>query len=370
MAEITYAARLALAAVFVLAPVAKMADRDRSEEAVANLGVPDRLTPTVAFLLPLAELSVAVLLVPASTAILGALGAVALLAVLSLVVVLNLIAGNTPNCHCFGQLGAKRIGPGTLVRNGLLAGLALVVLSAEPGLPAGAPAGWFADLRGSEQAGVVVGLSLLVVITGLCWAVSSLLRQQGRLLLRLDEIELMVKDRSEYPGLELGSVAPSFALASVVSGQTLTLEALLAHGRPLALIFVDPGCRPCRKMLPDVPAWTKEHAERLTIVVITAGDPVAARRKAEEVGLPELLVQDRREVAEAYRTTATPSAVLVGPDQRIASRVVAGGDDIFKLLLRAEADGREQGPGEQHQQHQQHQQHDTPQVQLEGELHG
>jgi hypothetical protein len=118
-------------------------------------------------------------------------------------------------------------------------------------------------------------------------------------------------------------------------------------------------------MLPDVPRWTKEHADRLTIVVITAGDAVAARRKAEEVGLPELLVQDQREVTEAYRTTATPSAVLVGADQRIASAVVAGGDDIFKLLLRGrEGAARRQEPGEQQQQH------DTPESQLEGELHG
>ena len=380
VAEITFAVRLALAAVFALAAVAKLADRDRSEEAVANLGVPDRLTPTVAFLLPLTELAVAALLVPASTAVLGAIGAVALLTVLSIVVALNLLAGNTPNCHCFGQLGSKKIGPGTLVRNALLAALGLVVLAADPGISAGAPAGWFADLRASEQAGVVVAIALFGVIAGLCWAVASLLRQQGRLLLRLDEIELMVKDRSEYPGLEIGSVAPSFALASVVSGQTLTLEALLAPGRPVALIFVDPNCRPCRKMLPDVPRWTKEHADRLTIVVITAGDAVSARRKAEEVGLPELLVQDHREVTEAYRTAATPSAVLVGPDQRIASPVVAGGDDIFKLLLRAargtggvpptaaaraatDRAARQQEQGEQ-------QQHDTPEVQLEGELHG
>jgi thiol-disulfide isomerase/thioredoxin len=365
VAEIAFVARLVLAVVFALAAVAKLADRDRSEDAVANLGIPDRLAPTIAWLLPVAELAVAAVLVPASTARLGAVGAAALLVAFSLVVALNLRAGNTPNCHCFGQLGAKKIGPGTLVRNGFLAGLAVVVLAAGPGVSAGTPAEWFADLRGMEQAGVMVALALLAVIAGLCWAVASLLRQQGRLLLRLDEIELMVKDRSEYPGLEIGSVAPSFALASVVSGQTLTLEALLAPGRPVALVFVDPNCRPCRKMLPDVPRWTKEHADRLTIVVITAGDPVAARRKAEEVGLPELLVQDRREVVEAYRTTATPSAVLVGPDQRIASPVVAGGGDIFKLLLRGrEGVVRRQEPGEQQQQH------DTPESQLEGELHG
>ena len=133
VAEIAFAARLALAAVFVLAAVAKLADRARSEEAVANFGIPDRLAPTVAFLLPLAELAVAPLLVPASTAGFGAVGASALLGLFTLVVALNLKAGKTPDCHCFGQLGTKRIGPGTLVRNGLLGGLAVVVLVSGPG---------------------------------------------------------------------------------------------------------------------------------------------------------------------------------------------------------------------------------------------
>ena len=150
-------ARLVLAGIFALAAVAKLADRERSEEAVANFGIPDRLVPAVAFLLPLTELAVAALLVPASLADLGAIGAVTLLVLFSLAVAVNLRAGNTPDCHCFGQLGAKRIGPGTLVRNGFLAGLAVLVLAGGPGLAAGAPLGWFADLRGSQQAAVVVG---------------------------------------------------------------------------------------------------------------------------------------------------------------------------------------------------------------------
>lgn len=63
--------------------------------------------------------------------------------------------------------------------------------------------------------------------------------------------------------------------------------------------------------------------------------PVAAGLPIVELGVAALLVQDRREVAETYRTTATPSAVLIGAGGRIASPVAAGGDDIFKLLLRA-----------------------------------
>ena len=66
--------RFLLAGVFAPAAVAKLADRARSEEAVADFGIPDRLVPTVAFLLPVAELAVAGLLVPASTAVSARLG--------------------------------------------------------------------------------------------------------------------------------------------------------------------------------------------------------------------------------------------------------------------------------------------------------
>jgi hypothetical protein len=62
MAEVTLLARWVLAGVFALA-------------AVANFGVPERLVQAVAFLLPVVELLLATLLVPASSAGLGAAGA-------------------------------------------------------------------------------------------------------------------------------------------------------------------------------------------------------------------------------------------------------------------------------------------------------
>ncbi len=62
VAEAALLARLVLAGVFALAAAAKLADRARSEEAVANFGIPERLVPTVAFLLPLAEIWAAVML--------------------------------------------------------------------------------------------------------------------------------------------------------------------------------------------------------------------------------------------------------------------------------------------------------------------
>ena len=61
-------ARLLLAAVFVVAGVAKLADREGSRRAVADFGVPVALAAPLGILLPLAELAVAATLIPTSTA--------------------------------------------------------------------------------------------------------------------------------------------------------------------------------------------------------------------------------------------------------------------------------------------------------------
>jgi hypothetical protein len=72
-------ARLLPASVFVVAGVAKLADRSGTRQALADFGVPSPLVAPLGALLPLAELAVAAALLPASTAWWGALGALVLL---------------------------------------------------------------------------------------------------------------------------------------------------------------------------------------------------------------------------------------------------------------------------------------------------
>jgi len=101
------------------------------------------------------------------------------------------------------------------------------------------------------------------------------------------------------------------------------------------LLFADPYCGPCNGLLPEIARWQRDYRDLVTIAVISRGDPDTNRARAREHGLGEVLIQKGREVARAYQTTATPSAVLVGPDHRITSPVVAGGSAIRRLLLRA-----------------------------------
>jgi Methylamine utilisation protein MauE len=111
-------ARLVLAAVFSLAGVAKLSDLKGSRRAIIDFGVPSAIAAPLGLLLPVAELSVAATLLLASTAWLGALGAMALLSVFVVGITYNLARGRKPECHCFGQLHSAPAGWKALARNG------------------------------------------------------------------------------------------------------------------------------------------------------------------------------------------------------------------------------------------------------------
>ena len=320
-------ARLLLAAVFVVAGVAKLADRAGSRRAMADFGVPAPLAAPLGTLLPLAELAVAVALVPASTAWWGAVGALVLLLLFVAGIGANLARGRKPECHCFGQLRSEPAGWSTLARNGVLAAVAgFVVWWGYSGAGPSA-VGWLSDLSVAQVAGLVVGSALLGVVVAQWWLLLYLLRQYGRLLVRVETLE----GREGPEGLPVGDTAPDFELPAL-DGETLTLESLRVPERPVMLLFTDPNCNPCTAMLPDVGRWQEEHSEKLTVALVSRGDPDENATKASEHELINVLLQADWEISEAYGVEATPSAVLVEPDGTIGSPVIEGEDGIRALV--------------------------------------
>src|SRR6266550_8111485 len=79
MATALLIARVLLAAVFLVAGLAKLVDLAGSRQALRDVGVPAVLARPFGLLLPLAELAVAVALLLPATAWWGALGALVLL---------------------------------------------------------------------------------------------------------------------------------------------------------------------------------------------------------------------------------------------------------------------------------------------------
>ena len=133
METVELIARLGLAIVFAVAGLAKLADRPGSEQALSAFGMPRLLARPGSVLLPLAELAVAVLLIPAGTATLGALGALVLLLGFSAGIMRSMARGQSPDCHCLGELHSKPVGWPMLARNAtLVAASGLVLVAALP----------------------------------------------------------------------------------------------------------------------------------------------------------------------------------------------------------------------------------------------
>ena len=86
-------------------------------------------------------------------------------------------------------------------------------------------------------------------------------------------------------------------------------------------------------MLPDVARWQTEMADRLHIVPISRGDLEVNRARNAEHNLKNCLLQADREVAEAYKVLATPTAVLLA-NGRIASWLLEGSREIGELMAR------------------------------------
>jgi len=345
MAFALLTARLLLAAVFLVAGIAKLADLAGSRQALRDFGVPARLADPFGLLLPLAELAVAVALLLPATAWWGALGAVALLLLFVGGIGYNLARGRQPECHCFGQLHSAPAGWPTLLRNLVLAALAGVVVGFGRNAPGPGVFDWMIALPVAQRIEVVAGLVAVALLVGAGWLLFQVMAQQGRLLLRIEALEAELADTGRTPqaagsptpaalGLPVGTAAPAFTLPTL-SGETIALQALRALGKPVVLLFSDPGCGPCNALLPEVGRWQRDDASKVVVALISRGTAEANRPKASENGLRHVLVQQDREVAASYQADATPSAVLVLRDGRIGSPLAQGADAIRALMNQA-----------------------------------
>lgn len=338
-------ARVLLAAVFAVAGFAKLADREGSRGALEGFGLPPRIAIPGGLALPVVEILLAVLLLPIATAWYGALGTLVLLLAFVGGIGFNMSKGRTPDCHCFGTLHSAPAGWSTLARNGILAAVALFVVASGPNDPGHSLIGWIGDLSTAELTLSILAAIALVAVAVEGWLLVHLLGQNGRVLLRLDAIEAMAAEGgtaapavaapvAPAAGLPEGTPAPAFRLEGI-HGETMTLDALRAAGKPVMLVFTDPSCGPCNALLPDLVKWQRDHASRLTVSVVSRGDVAKSRAKFAEQGLSHVLMQTDREVSDTFKALGTPTAVLIKADGTIGSPVAAGAEAIRTLVAKS-----------------------------------
>jgi len=329
MTTAVLAIRTLLAAVFAVAGVAKLRDLEGSRAAMRDFGVPAGLAGAAGVLLPLAELAVAVALVPTSTARWAAVVALLLLLAFIWGIANALRRGESPDCHCFGQLHSAPAGPATLARNAVLAALALLVVVEAPGA---ALDDWVAARTAAELVAVGAGIAALFFGTGWLY----MWRERRGLLRQLGRAQRLAT--SAAPGVPIGSRAPDFSLPNLL-GETVTLDSLLGRGHPLLLVFVSPGCEQCVELLPKLARWQRSLADRLTLVLVSTGSVERNEPIFAEHGISEALLQDFMEVSDAFRIRGTPSAVFITSDGTVATNPAETVFGIEPLLRTALNDG-------------------------------
>jgi peroxiredoxin len=334
---------LVLVLVFAVAGVAKLLDWAGSRRAIVDFGVPAALAGPVVILLPLAELTVAAALVPTTTAWWGAMGALALLLLFAAAIGVNLARGRKPDCRCFGQLHSAPAGWSTLARNTVLAApAAFVIWQGREGKVGASAVGWFAALSGVQVLGILAGVLVVGLLVAQWWYQFGMFRQDGSLARWLEaaeerlanaglELPLTVNGAQQIAGLPLGTPAPVFGLPNL-DGKAVTLESLRSLGKPILLLFIEPGCGYCEELLPDVGRWQEDLADESTIALISCDDPEENRVMSNEHGLSRVLLEDDWEVSEAYGVSGTPSAVLVHPDGTIGSSLAEDAEEIERLV--------------------------------------
>jgi uncharacterized membrane protein YphA (DoxX/SURF4 family)/protein-disulfide isomerase len=308
--------RLSLGVIFVLAGVTKLLDQRGTRDAVRNFGSPEPLAPAVSIVLPLVELAIAVGLLFGSTVSASALAALAVLGVFVVAISVNLARGRTHDCHCFGQLYSRPLGWPTLVRNIVFALGAGIVL-------------WQATWQPTPNVfDTLARLNLLqwLLLSGVVALVSVSL-----VYLHRRQKSLAAKTSAAPPGLPVNSIAPPFEVAAYFGGK-ISLEQLLGYGKPVLLVFTNPNCGPCVALFKEIKEWQDSHTEQLTIALLSFGTIKENFVNVARNGLGQVLLQQKREVAEQYGANVTPTAVVVSTGGRIASPMAAGADEIRKLL--------------------------------------
>jgi thiol-disulfide isomerase/thioredoxin len=342
-------ARLTLSFVLGAAAIGKFADLPGARSSLEGFGLPKALARPLGLALPLAEAAIALALLPLASAWLGALAALALIGAMLAVVSVNLAQGRRPQCHCFGQIHSEPIGWRTVGFNLALAGLAAFI-GWRGRQDAGASlVSWTADLSGAQAAALIAGALGLILLAGVAMLAWQMVRQQGRLLLRLEAIEALLggpAPAADAPppatGLHPDTPAPAFRLAGL-AGDEVDLATLTQAGKPIFLVFANPQCGPCQALAPEVGAWQGRDGPA-SVVVISEGTRAENERSAREHGLGMVLLQEGREVADAYQAWGTPAAVVVSPDGLIASYVASGSDAIRNLYAMLDPQGAEAAP--------------------------
>lgn len=184
---------------------------------------------------------------------------------------------------------------------------------------------------------VLQGFILISLWTILYQAV----KQQGRLLLRLDALDHRLTEAglgagpgtsTGQGGLEVGTPVTSPSLPDP-DGRLISLDDF--RGKRVLLVRWNPDCAFCELLAPDLAQFQADlRTSKVQLVLASPEGAESNRELALEHGLtcPILLMPDDGPLArETFKDQGTPVAYLLDEQGKVAQPVAVGGDEILAL---------------------------------------
>jgi peroxiredoxin/uncharacterized membrane protein YphA (DoxX/SURF4 family) len=147
------------------------------------------------------------------------------------------------------------------------------------------------------------------------------------------EIEKMFGEQRKRATPELrsahniGDPAPEFILPSL-SGRVTKLADF--RGQPLVLLFWNPSCGFCLRMLEGLRDWERNPPNSAPQLLVVSTGQAEVNRK---LGLrSEIVLDDDFLVGRAFQSTGTPSAVLLDELGAVSTPLATGEDAVRSLL--------------------------------------
>jgi methylamine dehydrogenase accessory protein MauD len=170
---------------------------------------------------------------------------------------------------------------------------------------------------------------LWVAVLFLGFMLLGTVRALGLLSWRLEQLEAITPKHLGRGGLKPGKKAPDFTLPST-QGPEVSLHDFA--GRKVLLVFMQPGCNPCRRIAPEL---NRLHVGgEVQVLAVNNGDLERASKWVEEtqVRFP-LAVQDRLSLSKRYEVFATPFAFLILESGVIASSGIVNNKQHLGFVL-------------------------------------
>lgn len=308
--------------VLALSGAAKLIDRRGTANALTSLRILGAgAHGAIAWALPVVELLVALgLWLPWSAAALSAaILSVIAFAVFTVVIARALRFDDPVTCACFGTVGSLSVSRRTVVRN--------LVLLATAGIAAFATgSGVLPGAALVTDPTRVTATSATVLLTG---TVTWLVLAPGRSGRADDDAEAVEADYVASP-IPFGQVQGR-------DGALVTLRELPA-AQAVLLVFLSPGCGPCRRVLEAL----QEH--RTPVSPAVRIDIVASGRADWTADAGGAVWEDpERNAARLFGISGRPAAVLLGADGTVAGGPVTGEDEVTALIDEMAGQLREAG---------------------------